>query len=144
MLLALLASAFLLQLQQDWGEIGLLQLTVPQVGRVSARCLPRRQWTRADLLDWLAQTQRRNAGADHDVLTVRAGLGTRRVGGFFANGEIGPVGGRNHLHAFTASMLVLGYPAELPARAPWPARSSLSTSEARSSLPAWSPRTVLC
>ena len=52
--------------------------------------------------------------ADHDVLTVRAGLGTRRVGGFFANGEIGPVGGRNHLHAFTASMLVLGYPAELP------------------------------
>ncbi len=46
--------------------------------------------------------------ADHDVLTVRAGLGTRRVGGFFANGEIGPVGARNYLHAFTASMLVLG------------------------------------
>jgi small ligand-binding sensory domain FIST len=53
--------------------------------------------------------------ADHDVLTVRAGLGTRRVGGFFANGEIGPVGGRNHLHAFTASMLVLGTAAEPPA-----------------------------
>jgi small ligand-binding sensory domain FIST len=50
--------------------------------------------------------------ADHDVLTVRAGLATRRVGGFFANGEIGPVAGRNHLHAFTASMLVLGTPAE--------------------------------
>ena len=52
--------------------------------------------------------------ADHDVLTARAGLGTRRVGGFFANGEIGPVGGRNHLHSFTASMLVLGAPAEPP------------------------------
>ncbi len=46
--------------------------------------------------------------ADHDVLTVRAGLGTRRVAGFFANGEIGPVGDRNHLHAFTATILVLG------------------------------------
>ncbi|HYN75723.1 MAG TPA: FIST N-terminal domain-containing protein [Candidatus Limnocylindria bacterium] len=53
--------------------------------------------------------------ADHDVLTVRAGLGTRRVGGFFANGEIGPVAGRNHVHAFTASMLVLGSPPEAPA-----------------------------
>ena len=53
--------------------------------------------------------------ADHDVLTVRAGLGTRRVGGFFANGEIGPVAGRNHVHAFTASMLVLGSPPERPA-----------------------------
>ncbi len=52
--------------------------------------------------------------ADHDVLTVRAGLGTRRVGGFFANGEIGPVAGRNHVHAFTASMLVLGSPPEGP------------------------------
>ncbi len=60
--------------------------------------------------------------ADHDVLTVRAGLGTRRVGGFFANGEIGPVGGRNHLHAFTASMLVLGTPTDQPARADHPAR----------------------
>ena len=46
--------------------------------------------------------------ADHDVLTVRAGLATKRVAGFFANGEIGPVAGRNHLHSFTASMLVLG------------------------------------
>ena len=46
---------------------------------------------------------------------MRAGLGTERVGGFFANGEIGPVGGRNHLHSFTASMLVLGAPAEPPA-----------------------------
>lgn len=50
--------------------------------------------------------------ADHDVLTARAGLATRRVGGFFANGEIGPVAGRNHLHAFTASMLVLGTPSD--------------------------------
>jgi small ligand-binding sensory domain FIST len=45
---------------------------------------------------------------DHDVLAVREGLGTDHVAGFFAAGEIGPVGGRNHLHGFTASVLALG------------------------------------
>ncbi|MGH4012105.1 MAG: FIST signal transduction protein [Pseudonocardiaceae bacterium] len=44
--------------------------------------------------------------ADHDVLAVRSGLGTTGVAGFFAAGEIGPVAGRNHLHGFTASILV--------------------------------------
>ncbi len=43
--------------------------------------------------------------ADHDVRTVRATLGAEGVAGFFAAGEIGPVGGRNHLHGFTASVL---------------------------------------
>lgn len=43
--------------------------------------------------------------ADHDVLAVRDGLGATGVAGFFAAGEIGPVGGRNHLHGFTASVL---------------------------------------
>ena len=38
---------------------------------------------------------------------VREVLGTGGVAGFFAAGEIGPVGGRNHLHGFTASVLVL-------------------------------------
>jgi small ligand-binding sensory domain FIST len=46
--------------------------------------------------------------ADHDVSAVRAGLDTTGVAGFFAAGEIGPVGGRNHLHGFTASILVFG------------------------------------
>jgi small ligand-binding sensory domain FIST len=46
--------------------------------------------------------------ADHDVLAVRAGLNTTGVAGFFAAGEIGPVAGRNHLHGFTASILVFG------------------------------------
>ena len=46
--------------------------------------------------------------ADHDVLAVRAGLDTTGVAGFFAAGEIGPVAGRNHLHGFTASILVFG------------------------------------
>ena len=34
------------------------------------------------------------------------GLGADGVAGLFAAGEIGPVGGRNHLHGFTASVLV--------------------------------------
>jgi small ligand-binding sensory domain FIST len=46
--------------------------------------------------------------ADHDVTAVRQELGTRAVAGFFAAGEVGPVGGRNHVHGFTASMLLLG------------------------------------
>lgn len=44
-------------------------------------------------------------GASHDILAVRAGLGTNAVAGFFGAGEIGPVGGRNHLHGYTASVL---------------------------------------
>jgi small ligand-binding sensory domain FIST len=48
--------------------------------------------------------------ADHDVLAVRAGLDTTGVAGFFAAGEIGPVAGRNHVHGFTASILVFGGP----------------------------------
>jgi small ligand-binding sensory domain FIST len=42
----------------------------------------------------------------HDVSVVCRALGTRQVGGFFAAGEIGPVGGSNFLHAFTATVAV--------------------------------------
>lgn len=44
--------------------------------------------------------------ADHDALAVRDTLGPVGVAGFFAAGEIGPVGGHNHVHGFTASVLV--------------------------------------
>ena len=43
--------------------------------------------------------------AGHDVGVLQAGLGAVPVAGFFAGGEIGPVGGRNNLHSFTASVL---------------------------------------
>ncbi|GAA4939831.1 small ligand-binding sensory domain FIST [Actinomycetospora succinea] len=46
--------------------------------------------------------------ADHDVAAVRRGLRPEGVAGFFAAGEIGPVAARNHLHAFTASVLAFG------------------------------------
>jgi small ligand-binding sensory domain FIST len=45
------------------------------------------------------------ASADHDVRAVAEGLGVSTIGGFFAAGEFGPVGGRNHVHGFTATVL---------------------------------------
>jgi small ligand-binding sensory domain FIST len=48
------------------------------------------------------------ASADHDVRLVRRTFAADGVGGFFAAGEIGPVGGRNHVHGFTASILAFG------------------------------------
>lgn len=41
---------------------------------------------------------------DHDASHIHAALGTAAVAGMFANGEIGPVGGRNFLHGFTATI----------------------------------------
>jgi len=40
---------------------------------------------------------------DHDTTAIGDALGVP-VGGFFCAGEIGPVGGRNFLHGFTATM----------------------------------------
>ena len=46
-------------------------------------------------------------GVDHDIRHVQAALSPDLpVAGFFAAGEIGPVGGRNFLHGFTASVAV--------------------------------------
>lgn len=40
----------------------------------------------------------------HDAAVVSELLRTPAVGGMFCAGELGPVGGRNHLHGFTASI----------------------------------------
>jgi small ligand-binding sensory domain FIST len=45
-------------------------------------------------------------GPDHDASTVRRELGGAPSAGFFAAGEIGPVGGRSFLHGFTATVAV--------------------------------------
>nr|WP_249419872.1 FIST N-terminal domain-containing protein [Rhabdothermincola salaria] len=42
----------------------------------------------------------------HDAGVVAETLGTVAVGGMFCAGEIGPVGGRNFLHGFTASIVL--------------------------------------
>lgn len=44
--------------------------------------------------------------ADHDASTIEEILGEIPLAGIFAAGEIGPIGGRNALHGFTASMAV--------------------------------------
>ncbi|HVE98668.1 MAG TPA: FIST N-terminal domain-containing protein [Mycobacteriales bacterium] len=46
--------------------------------------------------------------AEHDVDTLRRHFAKVPVAGFFANGEIGPVGGQNHLHGYTASIVTFG------------------------------------
>ncbi|HEV3344385.1 MAG TPA: FIST N-terminal domain-containing protein [Pirellulales bacterium] len=45
-------------------------------------------------------------GPNHDAGVVREVLGPIPVAGFFAQGEIGPIGGKNFLHGFTASTAV--------------------------------------
>ena len=45
---------------------------------------------------------------DHDALAADAALSGAPVAGFFAAGEIGPVGDRSHLHGFTATLAVFG------------------------------------
>ncbi len=44
---------------------------------------------------------------DHDAAALTEVFGPVPTAGFFCNGEIGPVGGENYLHGFTASIAVL-------------------------------------
>ena len=49
---------------------------------------------------------------DHDAARVTAATDAAPMAGFFAQGELGPIGGRNFLHTFTASMAVFCEPRE--------------------------------
>jgi small ligand-binding sensory domain FIST len=46
------------------------------------------------------------SAADHDARAVRGALGRIPLAGFFAQGELGPVGGQNFIHGFTASLVL--------------------------------------
>ena len=46
----------------------------------------------------------------HDSGVVQERLGPIPTAGFFAQGEIGPVGGRNFLHGYTASVVIFSEP----------------------------------
>ena len=48
---------------------------------------------------------------DHDTGLIAATLGDIPVAGFFCAGELGPVGGQNFLHTFTASIALFPDPA---------------------------------
>ena len=43
---------------------------------------------------------------DHDIGLIREHLGEFPVAGFFGNGELAPVGGRNHFHTYTGVLVV--------------------------------------
>lgn len=45
---------------------------------------------------------------NHDAGVLRELCGAIPVAGFFAQGELGPVGGRNYIHGFTASVALFG------------------------------------
>jgi len=56
---------------------------------------------------------------DHDAALMADVLGEIPVAGFFCSGELGPVGGQNFLHTFTASIALFpGTPAEPPPHLP--------------------------
>ena len=44
----------------------------------------------------------------HDARVIADELGDPPIAGLFCNGEIGPVGGRNFLHGFTATVAIFG------------------------------------
>jgi small ligand-binding sensory domain FIST len=46
----------------------------------------------------------------HDITTVRERMGEIPIAGFFAQGEIGPVGGSNFVHGYTASLALFSEP----------------------------------
>jgi small ligand-binding sensory domain FIST len=49
-------------------------------------------------------------GPDHDVGLIHEVLGPIPVAGFFAMGEIGPIGGQNFVHGYTASVVLFEPP----------------------------------
>jgi small ligand-binding sensory domain FIST len=44
---------------------------------------------------------------DHDAALVQSMRGPLPLAGFFANGEFGPVAGRNYVHGYTSSLVVI-------------------------------------
>jgi small ligand-binding sensory domain FIST len=45
--------------------------------------------------------------ADHDILAARSALPRTPFAGFFAAGELGPIGNQNFIHGHTASFALL-------------------------------------
>ena len=46
------------------------------------------------------------AEENHDAGVIRSETGSMPVAGFFAQGELGPIGGQNFIHGFTASVVL--------------------------------------
>ncbi len=71
---------------------------------------------------------------DHDAARVAQATANVPMAGFFAAGELGPVGGRNYVHGYTASLAIFCEP---PAGAPAVAAGRATAQEpARGAVPA--------
>lgn len=57
------------------------------------------------------------SSSNHDVSAVSNRMGGIPIAGFFAQGEIGPIGGHNFLHGYTASVALFSEPPASPAPA---------------------------
>ena len=55
----------------------------------------------------------------HDAGLVHEYLGEIPLAGFFAAGELGPIGGKNFMHGFTASLALFGYAINASITLPW-------------------------
>ncbi len=60
----------------------------------------------AMLFSCLGRGKRLYGESDHDSSLFKSVVGDIPVGGFFCNGEIGPVGGKTYLHGYTSSIAV--------------------------------------
>ncbi|MDP3769200.1 MAG: FIST C-terminal domain-containing protein, partial [Dehalococcoidia bacterium] len=65
---------------------------------------PGEEWLAALLCSCNGRGQGLFGSPDHDAKAVADILGPIPLAGFFCNGEIGPVGSKNYLHGFTASI----------------------------------------
>ena len=84
---------------------------------VKGRQYPPLQVNGALLFSCNGRGQRFFGRPHHDVSSVRERVGEVPVGGFFAAGEIGPVGSRNFLHGYTASVALFCQPPCPPSEA---------------------------
>jgi small ligand-binding sensory domain FIST len=68
------------------------------------------------LFSCLGRGERLFGEPDHDSQAFVQAFGTPALGGFFCNGEIGPVGGGTYLHGFTSCFALFSRPVEKPAK----------------------------
>jgi small ligand-binding sensory domain FIST len=62
------------------------------------------------LFSCLGRGERLFGEADHDSQAFAAAFGHSSLGGFFCNGEIGPVGANTYIHGFTSSFGLFSEP----------------------------------
>jgi small ligand-binding sensory domain FIST len=93
-----------------------LKLMMTRSGSVSLKeaLLQKPARAGAVLFSCLGRGKRLYGQANHDSQIVKSYVGDIPIGGFFCNGEIGPVGGKTYLHGYTSSIAVFSPKTTLP------------------------------